>query len=65
MTAPQDITLLHLAGEVAIDELKRQHAFMLKRLRRIAASNPNHSQFAILALAEAREAVEFVEERLI
>lgn len=47
------------------EELKRQRDFLLNEMRRIAASDPKHSQFAVLVLAAAREAVEFTDERLL
>jgi hypothetical protein len=50
---------------VPIEELRRQRDFLLNVVRRIAASDPNHSRFAHLVLAEATEAVEFIDERLL
>ncbi len=47
------------------DEVRRQRDYLLETMRRIAASEPNHSQFVVLVLAAAREAVEFTDERLI
>lgn len=51
--------------DLTTEELQRQHAYLLNEMRRIAASDPNNSQFAVLVLAAAREAVEFVDERLL
>ena len=47
------------------EELRRQRDFLMNVVRRIAASDPGHGQFVTLVLAEAREAVEFVDERLL
>lgn len=54
-----------MENAVAVNESQRQRDYLLNEMRRIAASDPNHSQFAVLVLAAAREAVEFVEERLL
>ena len=54
-----------MEDEASIDEITRQRDFLLNEMRQIAASDPNHSQFAVLVLAAAREAIEFVEERLL
>lgn len=51
--------------DLTTEELQRQRDYLLNEMRRIAASDPNHSQFAVLVLAAAREAVEFVDERLL
>jgi hypothetical protein len=51
--------------KIGAKELRRQCDYLLNEMRRIAASDPNHSQFAALILAAAREAVEFVDERLL
>ena len=51
--------------EISLEEIQRQRDFLLNEMRRIAASDPKHSQFAVLVLAAAREAVEFTDERLI
>jgi hypothetical protein len=51
--------------KIGAEELQRQRDYLLNEMRRIAASDPNHLQFAVLVLAAAREAVEFVDERLL
>jgi len=52
-------------NDLTAEEIKRQRDFLLSQMRRIAASDPNHSQFSVLVLAEAKESVDFVDERLI
>lgn len=51
--------------QLTLEEMQRQREYLLQEMRRIAASDPNHSQFAALVLAAAREAVEFVDNRLL
>lgn len=51
--------------ELTTEELQRQRDYLLNEMRRIAASDPTHSQFAVLVLAAAKEAVSFVDERLL
>lgn len=47
------------------EEVRRQRDYLLNEMRRIAASDPQNSQFVVLVRAAAREAVEFIDERLI
>lgn len=57
MTQTRDLTWDYVC------DIEREHEELLITLRRIAAGDPTHSSFAILAINEARAAIAKAESR--